>query len=176
MNCSTRWSLTLDSPQGTHAAGVALGKRLPPKAVVLLYGPMGAGKTTLVKGVCQGLAIPPQVVISPTYTLVNIYHGVAEVFHVDFYRIRDPEELLEMDPRDWLNPQGPTLIEWPEKAAPLLVGLETLQISLIQVDGQDDRRLMFVDAPPGWEPVLDGLIMLGAVQTSGSSNPPREHP
>jgi len=123
-------TLRLDSPRATRAAGQALGGALPPRAIVLLAGGLGSGKTTLAKAVCEALGIAPAVVTSPTYTLVNVYPGPRSVYHVDLFRLERPEALLELDREDWVNPEGPTLIEWPEHARPLLAGEDVLELSL----------------------------------------------
>lgn len=136
-------ALHLESLAETRRAGLALGGSLPPRALVLLRGPMGAGKTTLAKAICEGLGIAPAQVISPTYTLVNIYPlppPGAAVYHVDLFRIEDPDALLELDRNDWVNPDGVTLIEWPEVALALLAGDACLGLSL-SVTGDDTRRL-----------------------------------
>lgn len=133
-------TLKLNSLADTHRAGLLLGQALPRSAIVLLEGGMGAGKTTLAKSVCEGLGIPPEIVISPTYTLVNVYPGRWPVYHVDLFRLETPEALLELDRDDWINPEGPTLIEWPETARPLLSGDKVLEIALELVDISTENR------------------------------------
>jgi len=114
----------------TRRAGLALARTLPERAIVLCSGGLGAGKTTLIKAICEGLGIAPHLVTSPTYTLVNVYPGSRSVYHVDLYRLESPEALLELDPADWVNPDGMTLIEWPEAARPLLAGQAVLELEL----------------------------------------------
>lgn len=128
-------TLVLDGPEATRRAGLALGRALPARALVLLSGPLAAGKTTLAKAVCEALGVAPHVVISPTYTLVNVYPRgssatAGTVYHVDLYRLERPEVLLDMDRDDWIHPEGVTLIEWPEVARPLLEGAPALEIEL----------------------------------------------
>jgi tRNA threonylcarbamoyladenosine biosynthesis protein TsaE len=122
--------LTLRAAEDTRAAGLVLGPALPARALVLLRGELGSGKTTLVKAACEGLGIAPATVISPTYTLVNIYPGRPTLYHVDLFRLERPEAMGELDERDWINPDGPTFIEWPEIAEPLLAGRPALRITL----------------------------------------------
>jgi tRNA threonylcarbamoyladenosine biosynthesis protein TsaE len=133
-------SLALPSLAATRAAGLALGRALPPRALVLCAGPLGAGKTTLLKAVCEGLGIAPQLVTSPTYTLVNVYPGPRSVYHVDLYRLETPEALLELDRDDWVHPDGVTLIEWPQHARPLLVGEALLELALEPVPAAPEAR------------------------------------
>lgn len=132
-------SLTLDGLETTRRVGLALGRALPAEAIVLFSGGLGAGKTTLVKSVCEGLGIDPRQVISPTYTLVNVYPGPRSVYHVDLFRLERPEALLELDRDDWVNPEGPTLVEWPEHARPLLEGDPVLEARLL-LDERDEQR------------------------------------
>lgn len=135
-------TLALDDLVVTWAVGRALGAALPERAIVLCEGGLGSGKTTLIKAVCQGLGIAPRMVISPTYTLVNVYPGRRSVYHVDLFRLEMPEALLELDREDWINPAGMTLIEWPELAGPFLVGESPLEVRLDFVPAHAERRRM----------------------------------
>jgi len=133
-------TLELPSLAATRAAGRALGRALTVGAIVLLEGEMGAGKTTLAKSICEGLGIDPRQVISPTYTLVNVYPGTLWVYHVDLFRLESPEALLDMDRADWVHAPGVTLIEWPEAARPLLAGEPTLTVRLDAPASGERRR------------------------------------
>ncbi len=152
--------LELSSPEHTRALGLRLGRALPPDAIVLVQGPLGAGKTTLIKAICEGLGIAPEVVISPTYTLVNVYPGRRSVYHVDLFRLEHPEALLELDRADWINPAGPTLIEWPELAEPLLAGEPVLRARLelpplSEGAAAQSRRMLTLSAQaPRWGETL----------------------
>lgn len=135
-------AIELESPAATRRAGLAMGRTLPDRALVLFSGEMGSGKTTLIKAICEGLGIAPKTVISPTYTLVNIYPGPPPVYHVDLFRIEKPEAMLELDRDDWINPGGPTLIEWPEAALPLLEGESVLQVRMAHAGNDALRRTL----------------------------------
>jgi L-threonylcarbamoyladenylate synthase len=148
----------------TRSVGLALGHALPPRALVLVSGAMGAGKTTLIKAVCEGLGADPKAVISPTYTLVNVYPrsgfpAGATVYHVDLYRLDGPEALLELDRDDWIHPQGVTLIEWPEIARPLLRGEAVLELRLADA-GVEWRTLTI-------EGAAEFAAAIRAAQTAG---------
>ena len=137
--------MQLENLERTRTVGLALGTALENslgvgRSVCLIYGEMGAGKTTLIKAICEGVGIDPNHVISPTYTLVNIYPGRVSVYHVDLFRIEVPDAMLELDRDDWVNPSGLTLIEWPELARPLLEGEKLLELHLSAPPGEPDRR------------------------------------
>ena len=98
------------------AYGAALAPLLGSDELIFLEGEMGAGKTTLARGILRGLGFNGHVK-SPTYTLVEPYEFAAiHVYHFDFYRIRDPEELEYIGLDDLLGERAIKLIEWPEKA------------------------------------------------------------
>ena len=89
--------------------------------VVALYGPMGAGKTTLVREICSQLG-SEDTVTSPTFALINRY-DTAEgdaIFHFDFYRIERPEEAFDMGYEEYFYSDGLCLVEWPEKVEELI--------------------------------------------------------
>ena len=104
------------SPEETVALGHALGTQLPHRAVVALTGDLGAGKTTLVKGIVQGVTgCSPEEVSSPTFTYLNIYEGESPLYHFDLYRIPDEETFAELGFDDFLMTNGVACIEWAEK-------------------------------------------------------------
>ena len=102
------------SSDETVAAGERLASRLGPGSVVLLIGPLGAGKTTLAKGIARGLGVIEQV-ISPTYTIVSEYRGRLPLHHVDLYRVEGREQIENLGLDDFLWGEGVSLVEWGEK-------------------------------------------------------------
>lgn len=135
-------TLNISSLKQTREFGGTMGRHLPRGAVCLFFGELAAGKTTLIKYICEGLGVPPEVVISPTYTITNIYRGAHPIYHVDFYRLDAGADLYNLDPDDWLNPHGPTFIEWPELALPFLEGIDALEARLKTVEGNEEQRVL----------------------------------
>lgn len=102
------------------ALGAELAQRFPQGGLITLHGDLGAGKTTLVRGLLRALDYTG-IVKSPTYTLVEPYHLLGrDIFHFDLYRLAEPEELEYMGIRDYLRPDTLCLVEWPEKAGNIL--------------------------------------------------------
>ncbi len=95
--------------------GIDLASMLTDGIVVSLVGPLGAGKTTLVKGIAKGLLIT-DIVVSPSYLLARDYHGRLALHHLDAYRINSLSELAEVGLDQLLPPaEGVTVIEWPNR-------------------------------------------------------------
>jgi tRNA threonylcarbamoyladenosine biosynthesis protein TsaE len=140
------------SPEETAAVGAAIAGVVRAGDVVLLHGDLGAGKTTLAKGIAAGLGIEA-VVSSPSFALVNEYvidHGPAgaRLYHVDLYRLQSDEDLASIGFADLVAPSdGVTVVEWPERA----VGLLPEQYLLVELEhsGTDRRRLAVSAFPPG---------------------------
>ena len=110
----------LADPAATEALGAQLAALLPPTAIVYLRGPLGAGKTCLVRGLLRALG-HQGIVRSPTYTLVEPYEVAGlRLLHLDLYRLADPEELEFLGLRDWLGDPHVLLVEWPERGAGVL--------------------------------------------------------
>jgi tRNA threonylcarbamoyladenosine biosynthesis protein TsaE len=116
----TSVSIILNSLEATHQLGIRLGQHLEPGSVVLLSGGLGTGKTTLTKSICEGLGVNPEIVISPTYAIVNQYQGKWIIHHVDLYRLNATEDLDHFDDEDLVCSEGITLIEWPDLLLPFL--------------------------------------------------------
>ncbi|MEI8572657.1 tRNA (adenosine(37)-N6)-threonylcarbamoyltransferase complex ATPase subunit type 1 TsaE [Methylomonas sp. LW13] len=122
-------NITLETPEDTEALGAALWQALPAKCLLFLYGDLGAGKTTLVRGLLRA-AGHSGAVKSPTYTLVEEYEvDGRRLFHFDLYRLKDPEELEWMGMDDYLNQNALCCIEWPQMGAGFLPNAD-VEVSL----------------------------------------------
>src|SRR5271168_3501481 len=111
---SREW--TTHSAEETIRLGKELGARLKPPVLILLSGELGAGKTTLTKGIVSGVgAAREDEVTSPTFTLVHKYEHGARVYHVDLYRIGDFHDLETLGLDDVLAEPGVVIVEWPDK-------------------------------------------------------------
>ncbi|HXE72628.1 MAG TPA: tRNA (adenosine(37)-N6)-threonylcarbamoyltransferase complex ATPase subunit type 1 TsaE [Candidatus Nitrosotenuis sp.] len=122
----------------TEALGEALGRSLQAGDVVALYGDLGSGKTTLVRGVCRGLGAS-EPVSSPTFVLLNVYHGRLPIYHFDAYRLTGSEELWEIGAEELFYGEGVCLVEWAERAADLLPP-RRLEVRLNFVAGEPRAR------------------------------------
>ncbi len=122
----------------TRAIAAALAPTLAPGAVILLSGDLGAGKTAFVRGLAEGLALDPDEVTSPTFTLVHEYRGGRlPLIHVDLYRL-DRAELDEIGLDQDLAVQGVTAVEWAERLSRELAGATRVTIS---DQGGDSRSI-----------------------------------
>jgi tRNA threonylcarbamoyladenosine biosynthesis protein TsaE len=127
-----------NSADETIALGERLSAELPRRGVVLLIGNLGAGKTTLAKGIVNGLgAASPDDVTSPTFTLIHEY-GAGRVYHVDLYRLEKPGEVANLGLDDLIE-SGLVLIEWGERFPQLMPAWRT-EIGIRALQG-DEREI-----------------------------------
>lgn len=104
----------LADADATARLGAAIAPRLAVGEAVLLYGPLGMGKSTLARGLIRALTRPDEDVPSPTFTLVQFYDSAPPVAHFDLYRLERPEEAAEIGLDEALD-EGCAVIEWPER-------------------------------------------------------------
>lgn len=132
-------TLYSSDPDQTRAIGRLLGSALRSGDLVALLGPLGAGKTTLVKGIAVGAGLPDdRRVTSPTFVLVNEYDAEPYLFHVDAYRLGGPRELEALGLDEFLT-QGAVLVEWADRVEAALP-CERLEIAL-EATGDRSRAL-----------------------------------
>ena len=109
------WAVISPSAENTRKWGIRLGKLLRGSEIIGLVGELGAGKTCFVRGLAEGLDVGRKTWIrSPTFTIVNEYHGRLPVYHIDLYRLESKGELEELNLREYLYSEGVSLIEWFE--------------------------------------------------------------
>ncbi|MGH9748243.1 MAG: tRNA (adenosine(37)-N6)-threonylcarbamoyltransferase complex ATPase subunit type 1 TsaE [Candidatus Acidiferrales bacterium] len=139
-----RREIVTHSSEETIQLGRDLGGRLKPPVLVLLTGELGAGKTTLTKGIVSGVgAASEEEVTSPTFTLVHKYEHGARVYHVDLYRISDFHDLETLGLEDLLAEPGVVIVEWPDKLT-LRTDWPILRIQLEHV-AEDTRKILIKD-------------------------------
>ncbi len=127
------------SEKETVALGARLAKHLAVSDIVALFGDLGSGKTTLVKAMAKGLKIKPNKICSPTFVLMNIYDGRLPVYHFDFYRLDDVQEMNLIGCHEFFYGDGVCVIEWAERLGKLMPK-EYLGIKL-QHQNINERRI-----------------------------------
>jgi tRNA threonylcarbamoyladenosine biosynthesis protein TsaE len=141
----SRIELISRSAEETLQWGREIGQRLHPPALVALSGELGAGKTTLTKGIVSGLgAAKEEEVTSPTFTLVHAYHNGARVYHVDLYRVTDFHDFETLGIEDIFADPAVVVIEWAEKVN-LRTDWPVVRIHLEHVD-EDSRQIAIDDS------------------------------
>jgi tRNA threonylcarbamoyladenosine biosynthesis protein TsaE len=128
------------SEEETIALGEKLARELPRRAAVLLIGNLGAGKTTLAKGIVKGLgAAEPDEVSSPTFTLIHEYGEPPKVYHIDLYRLERAEEVRSLGLEELFEKEAVILIEWGERF-PKIMPSERIEIRIEAGEG-DQRKI-----------------------------------
>lgn len=128
------------SSANTRALGRYLSEVLPPVGVVLLIGDLGAGKTTLAKGIVEGLGVAgADDVSSPTYTLIHQYGEPVRVYHIDLYRLETVKEVRRLGLEDLFDEPVLVLVEWGERFRELMPE-DAIEIRLTHL-GDDTRKI-----------------------------------
>jgi tRNA threonylcarbamoyladenosine biosynthesis protein TsaE len=141
---------------GTMDLGRRLGQMLFPGAVVALIGPLGAGKTHVVRAVAEGLGIVnSRVVTSPTFVLIQEYQARLPIYHFDAYRLPAEAEFLDLGATEYFAGNGTCLVEWADRVAGCLPA-EHLRIT-IAVTGETTRRLVIVGLGEPYERLVKDL-------------------
>lgn len=142
--------LETDSPQATEAWAKALADTLKPGDILALEGELGAGKTTLVRGLAAGLGIDPALVSSPTFAIMNEYEGKGRTLvHIDAYRLNSPDDLAALGWERLID--DPTVIiavEWPSRVEGALPPHRTTTIALEHAG--EHARSITLTPPRGW--------------------------
>jgi len=150
------WSVTSRSSVQTRSWGGKLGKLLKGGEIIGLVGELGTGKTCFVRGMAEGLDVGPDAWIrSPTFTLINEYHGRLPVYHIDLYRVGSREELEGLNLREYLYSDGVSVVEWFEHLPADEVN-EYLEVKLAYANG-NKRQLMFTPRGKRYEQIVERL-------------------
>ncbi len=143
-----RFYLRTRSEEETRALGARLGRALPEGAAVALDGELGAGKTQLVRGLCQGLGVADlDAVASPTFTLLNEYEGRRPVAHFDFYRVESINSLPELGFEEALASGATVLAEWGGKFPGAFPAGRTVRARFFFPPGEPEARDIEVSLP-----------------------------
>ncbi len=135
------------SAEETISQGRELAANLGPPLLVLLTGELGAGKTTLAKGIISGLGVAAEEdITSPTFTLIHTFTGRVTVFHVDLYRVSDVHDFDTLGLEDLFAQPAIVLIEWPERMR-LRTDWPVLRIALEHV-AEDVRKITIAETVP----------------------------
>jgi tRNA threonylcarbamoyladenosine biosynthesis protein TsaE len=141
MGTTTLPEIVTSSAAETEAEGEKLGRELKPGDLLLLTGPLGAGKTTFVRGLARGTGSEAQVQ-SPTFTLVRVYPGRVQLAHVDLYRVKAAGELADLG-LDELIDEGAVVVEWGDR-----IESKTGRVITFETLGGDRRRIQ-MNGDPG---------------------------
>ncbi len=137
MNTKQHFLKTLND---SRMLGKQLGKFALPGDVICLYGDLGAGKTTLTQAIAHGLEVPEShYITSPSFAILHEYPGRLPLYHMDFYRLTDVEEVLDLGFEEYFYMDGLTVIEWPMRAEEILPK-DRLSLELT-IKGENSRQL-----------------------------------
>ena len=130
------------SAEETRKLGERLAEELRSGDVILLEGPLGAGKSEMARGIAKGLGVR-ETVTSPSFTILNVYEsGRLPLYHFDWYRLEGADELYELGMDEYLGGDGIAVVEWAERC-PEAVPENTIRITL-DVTGEESRRIQIL--------------------------------
>ncbi|MDP2044319.1 MAG: tRNA (adenosine(37)-N6)-threonylcarbamoyltransferase complex ATPase subunit type 1 TsaE [Candidatus Omnitrophota bacterium] len=136
----------------TLSIGKHIARKLCGGEIILLSGSLGAGKTVLAKGIAQGLGISKNEVISPSFVLLRLHKGKHLLHHFDLYRLKAPQDILNLGYEEYFYSDGITIIEWPERLK-FLLPKEFLKIKLSN-KSRNQRMLEFIAKGPRYKQLL----------------------
>lgn len=138
---------TTNSPDETLDLGRRIGRQLRGGEVFAIYGPLGSGKTRLIKGIATGAGAEDlRNVTSPTFVLVNQYEGRFDIYHIDAYRLDSIAEFEMLGFDDFCYPQSVVLIEWADKIESAICNIDLIRIDLSHT-GEHSRSIRLRNLP-----------------------------
>jgi len=149
--------IELDGEDETERLGRALAEVIAPNVVIGLAGPLGAGKTRLVRAIAEALGVAPEAIASPTFVLIHEYDGRLPVFHFDVYRLPSPSAFEDLGVSDYWRAGGVCLIEWADRVRELLP-TDAWWIEIEPLDAS--RRRFRCTSPPSAPDMADRLAAL----------------
>lgn len=136
---SREFVLDCPSLEDTRRAGNALGRLARPGLVIGLIGELGAGKTTFTRAIAEGLGVlDPRIVTSPTFILVQEYLGRLPLYHFDTYRLKSPDEFMDLGVEEYLSGDGVCVIEWADRVSHYLP-TPRIDIELVSLSSESRR-------------------------------------
>jgi tRNA threonylcarbamoyladenosine biosynthesis protein TsaE len=142
-------TLTSNSPEQTVELGRRIGAQLRGGEVFAIYGPLGSGKTRLIKGIAAGAGADDlRNVTSPTFVLVNQYEGRFDIYHIDAYRLNSIAEFEMLGFDDFCYPQSVVLIEWADKIESAIRNIDFIRIELAHTG--EHSRTIHIPNPPSY--------------------------
>lgn len=159
---------TCFSPDRLVDLAGALAAEVAPGDVILLEGPLGAGKTTLTQYLARALGVgAEQYVASPSFALLHEYSGRLPVYHMDLYRLADEEEVEAAGLPEYLEQQGVAIVEWPDRLGTLVPAVRLAIHIQIEAEDQTRRRLVLEPWGTAWRLKLGRIAAALVVPTVG---------
>src|SRR5579864_5123238 len=154
---SNRVEIVVNDLAGTEAFGHRLASLLFGGAVVALIGPLGAGKTHLVRAIAEGLGIrDPRLVSSPTFVLIQEYNARLPIYHFDAYRLHTPAEFIDLGTHEYFEGKGVCLVEWADRVEDCLPK-DHLRVEL-EILGETGRRITLEARGSQYQALLSSLL------------------
>lgn len=141
------FNIVSSSPEDTIELGRKIGSQLKGGEIIAVCGPLGSGKTHLIKGIAAGAGAKDRRNInSPTFVIVNEYEGRLDIYHIDAYRLNSVSEFEMLGFDDFCYPQSVVLIEWADKIESALQTMDYIRIELEHA-GETERKIHVKNTP-----------------------------